>query len=163
MLPPCFLSTRSSHLSSSGEELSGKRFGEDEKTDVALRVLADHSRAMAFLVADGVNPSNEGRGYVLRRIIRRAARFSRSLGIEPPFLRVFAERVVEMMGAAYPELQRAQGEHPRVAHSEEERFNRTLDQGLTLVDEAVAEAKADGTRVFPVGRVPTARHLWLPG
>ena len=68
-----------------GEEITGKSYGEDEKVDVALRVLADHSRAMAFLVADGVLPSNEGRGYVLRRVIRRAARFSRSVGMEPPF------------------------------------------------------------------------------
>jgi alanyl-tRNA synthetase len=132
-----------------GEELAGKRFGDDEASDVALRVLADHSRAMAFLVADGVNPGNEGRGYVLRRIIRRAARFSRSVGIQPPFLRVFAERVVEMMASAYPELSDRKESILRVAQSEEERFNRTLDQGLTLVDEAIAGAEAEGTKVFP--------------
>ena len=132
-----------------GEEVAGKRFGEDDKVDVALRVLADHSRAMTFLVADGVLPSNEGRGYVLRRVIRRAARFSRSAGMEPPFLRRFAERTIELMGGAYPELVERQDTILRVVHSEEERFNRTLDQGLVLVEEAIAKAKDEGTRVFP--------------
>jgi alanyl-tRNA synthetase len=132
-----------------GEELAGTRFGKDERTDVALRVLADHSRAMAFLVADGVIPSNESRGYVLRRIIRRAARFSRSAGMQPPFLRLFAERVIELMGAAYPELHERRQSILRVAESEEQRFNRTLDQGLVLVDEAMAEAEAAGSKVFP--------------
>ena len=99
---------------------------------------------MTFLVADGVNPSNEGRGYVLRRIIRRAARYSRFLGIEPPFLATFAERVIEMMSRAYPELSEHRASILRVATSEEERFNRTLDQGLTLVDEAIAAALAEG-------------------
>jgi alanyl-tRNA synthetase len=132
-----------------GEEIAGRRLGEDKKVDVALRVLADHSRAMAFLVADGVLPSNEGRGYVLRRVIRRAARFSRSVGMEPPFLRRFAERAVELMGGAYPELFERKDSILRVAHTEEERFNRTLDQGLMLVEEAIADAEDEGTRAFP--------------
>jgi alanyl-tRNA synthetase len=132
-----------------GEQLSSKSFGQDPRADVALRVLADHSRAMTFLVADGVNPSNEGRGYVLRRIIRRAARFSRSLGIQPPFLGVLAERVIEVMAGAYPELSERRPSILRVAQSEEERFNRTLDQGLTLVDEAIAQAETEGTGIFP--------------
>ncbi len=132
-----------------GEEVAGKRFGEDEKVDVALRVLADHSRAMTFLVADGVLPSNEGRGYVLRRVIRRAARFSRSAGMEPPLLRRFAGRTIELMGGAYPELGERRDTILRVLHSEEERFNRTLDQGLVLVEEAIARAKGEGAQVFP--------------
>jgi alanyl-tRNA synthetase len=131
------------------EEISGVRLGEDAKVDVALRVLADHSRAMAFLVADGVLPSNEGRGYVLRRVIRRAARFSRSVGMEPPFLRRFAERAVELMGSAYPELVERKESILRVAHAEEERFNRTLGQGLTLVEGAITKATEEGTKVFP--------------
>jgi len=90
-------------------------------------VLADHSRAMAFLVADGVLPSNEGRGYVLRRVVRRAARFSRSAGMEPPFLGRFAERAIELMGGAYPELMERRDSILRVANAEEERFNCTLD------------------------------------
>src|SRR5680860_724787 len=87
-----------------GEEVAGVRFGEDERVDVALRVLADHSRAMSFLVADGVLPGNEGRGYVLRRVIRRAARFGRGIGMEPPYLARFAERTIETLADAYPEL-----------------------------------------------------------
>jgi alanyl-tRNA synthetase len=132
-----------------GERLAAKTFGENEKTDIALRVLADHSRAMTFLVADGVNPSNEGRGYVLRRIIRRAARYSRSLGIQPPFLAAYAECVIELMGSAYPELKERRASILRVALSEEERFNRTLDQGLMLVDEAIERAQVDGGGTFP--------------
>ena len=132
-----------------GEEIAETRFGRDEKVDVALRVLADHSRAMAFLVADGVLPSNEGRGYVLRRVIRRAARFSRSVGMQPPFLRRFAERAIDLMGGAYPELVERRDSILRVAHTEEERFNRTLDQGLVLVEEAIARALEEGTRLFP--------------
>lgn len=132
-----------------GEEIAGRRFGQDERLNVALRVLADHSRALAFLVADGVLPSNEGRGYVLRRVIRRAARFSRSAGMEPPFLRRFAERAIELMGDAYPELVERRESILRVAHTEEERFNRTLDQGLVLVDEAIAKAEDEGTQTFP--------------
>ncbi len=132
-----------------GEEIAGRRFGEDPRLDVALRVLADHSRAMAFLVADGVLPSNEGRGYVLRRVVRRAARFSRSAGMEPPFLGRFAERAIELMGGAYPELTERKDSILRVASAEEERFNRTLDQGLVLVEEAIARAEQEGVRVFP--------------
>ncbi len=132
-----------------GEEVAAKRFGEDEKVDVAMRVLADHSRAMTFLVADGVLPSNEGRGYVLRRVIRRAARFSRSAGMEPPLLRRFAARTIELMGGIYPELGERRDTILRVVHSEEEGFNRTLDQGLVLVEEAIARAKDEGTRIFP--------------
>ena len=132
-----------------GEEIAGKRYGEDRQVDVALRVLADHARAMSFLVADGVLPSNEGRGYVLRRIIRRAARFSRSVGMEPPFLERFAQRTIDLMGGAYPELVERREAILRTVGSEEERFNRTLDQGLVLVEDAIARAQDEGSKVFP--------------
>ena len=132
-----------------GEEIAGRRFGEDAKLDVALRVLADHSRAVAFLVADGVIPSNEGRGYVLRRVLRRAARISRSAGMQPPFLGRFVDRVVDVMGGAYPELVERRESIVRVAKAEEERFNRTLDQGLVLVEEEMGKAEAEGSKVFP--------------
>jgi alanyl-tRNA synthetase len=132
-----------------GEEISGVAYGTDARADVAMRVLADHSRAMSFLVADGVLPSNEGRGYVLRRIIRRAARFSRSAGMRPPLLRRFAERTIEQMGRAYPELVERKEAILSVVHAEEERFNRTLDQGLVLVEEAMARAREEGSAVFP--------------
>lgn len=144
-----FLSDAFKPLIELGEEIAGRPFGEDHHVDVALRVLADHARAMAFLVADGVLPSNEGRGYVLRRVIRRAARFSRSAGMEPPCLRRFADRAIELMGAAYPELVERRDSILRVAETEEEKFNRTLDQGLVLVEEAIANAGAQGSTVFP--------------
>ena len=87
-----------------GEELSGRRYGEQAGSDRALRILADHARAMTFLMADGVVPSNEDRGYVLRRVMRRAILQGRALELEPGFLRRYGERVREVMGAAYPEL-----------------------------------------------------------
>ena len=131
-----------------GEEITGKSYGEDEKVDVALRVLADHSRAMAFLVADGVLPSNEGRGYVLRRVIRRAARFSRSAGMEPPFLARFAERTIELMGGAYPELIERRDSILRVARTGGA-VQSHLDQGLVLAEEAIAKALEEGAQLFP--------------
>ena len=90
-----------------GEELSGRRYGHDFPTDRALRVLADHTRAMSFLIADGVVPSNEDRGYVLRRIMRRAIQHGRGLGLEPGFLHRYADVVAELMGGEYGELARA--------------------------------------------------------
>ncbi len=140
-----------------GEEMAGVRFGEDERVDVALRVLADHSRAMSFLVADGVLPSNEGRGYVLRRVIRRAARFGRGIGMEPPYLARFAERTIEMLADAYPELGERRETILRVVGAEEERFNRTLDQGLVILGEEVEQALARGDEVFP-GRAAFVLH-----
>ncbi len=150
-VPSVFFTDAFKPLIELGEEVSGTRFGDNDKVDIALRVLADHSRAMAFLVADGVLPGNEGRGYVLRRVIRRAARLSRSAGMEPPFLRSFAERVIDLMGGVYPELIERRDTILRVAHAEEERFNRTLDQGLVLVEEAIARALEEGTKLFPGG------------
>jgi alanyl-tRNA synthetase len=132
-----------------GEEIAGKKYGEDKQVDIALRVLADHARAMSFLIADGVLPSNEGRGYVLRRVIRRAARFSRSAGMEPPFLERFAKRTIELFGSTYPELVERRDTILRTVGSEEERFNRTLDQGLVLVEEAIAKARDEGSNEFP--------------
>lgn len=132
-----------------GEEISGVKFGTSERADVVLRVLADHSRAMTFLIGDGVLPGNEGRGYVLRRVIRRAARFSRSLDMSPPFLARFAERTIELLSDVYPELHERQDTILRIVDSEEERFNRTLDQGLVLLDEEIRRADEEGTTVFP--------------
>jgi len=140
-----------------GEEISGTRFGENENVDVALRVLADHSRALAFLTADGVNPGNEGRGYVLRRIIRRAIRLGRRADMQPPFLRMFVERVIEMYGDTYPELVEKKEAILRTADGEEERFNRTLDQGVVLLEEEVARAKTAEQKVFP-GTVAFTLH-----
>jgi alanyl-tRNA synthetase len=128
-----------------GESLSGRRYGEDPAATRALRVLADHSRAMTFLIADGVVPSNEDRGYILRRIMRRAIQQGRSIGLEPPFLGRFADLVVEIMGAAYPELVREQATVHEWLASEEESFGHTLDQGTRLLSELIEGARREGT------------------
>jgi len=128
-----------------GEQLSGRRYGEDPATTKALRVLADHSRAMTFLIADGVAPSNEDRGYILRRIMRRAIQQGRSIGLEPPFLGRFADRVMEIMGPVYPELEAERAAIHQWLSSEEESFGRTLEQGTKLLADIVARAKEQGT------------------
>jgi len=112
------------------ERLSGKRYGQDEKTDIAMRVIADHARAVTFLVSDGVLPSNEGRGYVLRRILRRALRHGRLIGLEGPFLARVTEQVVVLMKGAYPELEETKDRIAKVTRYEEERFEHTLDVAL---------------------------------
>ncbi len=124
-----------------GEELSGRRYGEEFPTDKALRVLADHSRAVTFLLADGVVPSNEDRGYVLRRVLRRAIQHGRSLGLEPGFMERYADVVTELMGHEYPELGEQRDLVRRWLGSEEESFGRTLEQGLRRLDELIARAR----------------------
>ena len=127
-----------------GEELSGKRYGETFEIDRALRILADHSRGMSFLVADGVVPSNEERGYVLRRLMRRAIVQGRRIGIEPGFLPRFADVVRELMASAYPELHEHADTIRMWVGREEEQFGRTLEQGMRLLDDIVARAKDAG-------------------
>jgi alanyl-tRNA synthetase len=127
-----------------GEQLSGKRYGENEADDVALRVLADHTRGTTFLVADGVVPSNEDRGYVLRRIMRRAIQKGRSLGIEGDILPLYAEKVIEIMGAGYPELVEQREAVDRWLRAEEESFGRTLEQGTRMLAEIVQRARENG-------------------
>ncbi len=129
--------------------LTGLHYGQDQKNDVAFRVIADHSRAAAFLIADGVLPSNEGRGYVLRRIIRRAVRFGRSLGLERPFLYETAHVVVEEMGETYPELIRAAQTIEKILVLEEEKFRETLERGLALLEEELKKLAQKGERVIP--------------
>jgi alanyl-tRNA synthetase len=124
-----------------GEELSGRRYGQDFPTDRALRVLADHTRAMTFLVADGVVPSNEDRGYVLRRVIRRAIQHGRGLGLDQGFLFRYADVVTELMGSEYPELSHQSDLIKKWLSSEEESFGRTLEQGLKRLDELIARAR----------------------
>ncbi|MBS1870832.1 MAG: alanine--tRNA ligase [Actinobacteria bacterium] len=127
-----------------GEQLGGVRYGQDFPTTRSLRILADHTRAMTFLVADGVVPSNEDRGYILRRVMRRAIQHGRALGFAPGFLPRFAAVVEETMGASYPEL----GEQRDAIHkwlaAEEESFGRTLEQGTKLLDELIARAEQQG-------------------
>jgi alanyl-tRNA synthetase len=128
-----------------GEELSGRRYGDGEAVDRALRVLADHSRAMSFLIADGVVPSNEDRGYVLRRIMRRAILQGRhTLELEPGFLGRFADVVTELMGSEYGELREQRDTVQRWLSAEEESFGRTLAQGSKLLDELIARAVESG-------------------
>jgi alanyl-tRNA synthetase len=127
-----------------GEELSGRHYGEEGSTDRALRILADHSRAMTFLVADGVVPSNEDRGYVLRRVMRRAILQGRALELEPGFLRRYGERVREVMGGAYPELSERADAIDTWLGAEEEAFGRTLEQGLGNLNAQIAQAREAG-------------------
>jgi alanyl-tRNA synthetase len=124
-----------------GEELSGRRYGEDYPTDRALRILADHSRAMTFLIADGLVPSNEDRGYVLRRIMRRAILQGRMLQLRPGFLDVLADRVTAIMSGEYPELHEQRDTIQKWLESEEEGFGRTLEQGLKRLDELIERAR----------------------
>jgi alanyl-tRNA synthetase len=131
-------------LISLGEELSGRRYGEDLPTDRALRVLSDHGRAMTFLLADGVVPSNEDRGYVLRRIMRRAIQQGRSVGLERGFLGRYADVVIELMGAEYGELREQRESIHRWTASEEEGFGRTLEQGSRILGEIIERARDIG-------------------
>nr|WP_302504049.1 alanine--tRNA ligase [Geoalkalibacter halelectricus] len=130
-------------------EVTGKTYGADPDNDVSMRVIADHSRATAFLIGDGVLPSNEGRGYVLRRIMRRAARHAKMLGYEEPLLCQSTGRVVEMMSGAYPELRERAAYIAKVTRNEEERFIQTLGNGLRILAEETARLKAEGRTLIP--------------
>jgi alanyl-tRNA synthetase len=142
--PSVFETDQFAPLMGLGEELSGCRYGQDFATDRALRVLADHSRAMTFLTADGVVPSNEDRGYVLRRIMRRAIQQGRALELEPGFLGQYADRVTEIMGSEYPELhEQHENVHKWVA-AEETGFGRTLEQGTRLLSGLLERAREQG-------------------
>jgi len=125
--------------------------GENDLQNKSLRVIADHIRSCAFLVVDGVLPSNEGRGYVLRRIIRRAARHGHQLGCHEPFFSRLVPALVEQMGEAYPELVKLQDTVSRVLLTEEQRFNETLEQGMKILNDSIAELEGDtlsGETVF---------------
>jgi alanyl-tRNA synthetase len=127
------------------EETSGRSYEEDRATTRAMRIIADHSRGMTFLIADGVVPSNEDRGYVLRRVMRRAIQQGRVLGLESPWLGRFAERTIEMIGDAYPELASEHETIMRWVGDEETAFGRTLDRGTQLLEQLIAEAEEQGT------------------
>jgi alanyl-tRNA synthetase len=131
------------------EEISGAHYGVDADKDVSIKVIADHARAVTFLLADGVFPANEGRGYVLRRIIRRALRHGKLLGIEGPCLPAMAEAVVAEMGTAYPEITEGKGHLTQILKREEERFSETLDNGLKLLQEEMEGLKAKDKKVLP--------------
>ena len=124
-----------------GEQLSGRVYGTDPALDRSLRVLADHARAMSFLVADGVVPSNTERGYVLRRVMRRAIQHGRSLGFDPGFLVRYSEVVRELMGAAYPEINSQRQRIELWLSAEEEHFGHTLEQGLVVLEDLIESAR----------------------
>ncbi len=130
------------------EKLSGKTYGDDRHTDISIRVITDHIRSTVFLVGDGVLPSNEGRGYVLRRLLRRAARHGRMIGIKGPFLVELAETVITQNEGAYPELRENEAYIKKNIGAEEERFSRTIDQGLSRLSDILdnlAGVAAKGT------------------
>ena len=127
---------------------SGVAYGDSADATKAHRVLADHGRGMTFLVGDGVTPSNEGRGYVLRRIIRRAAQHGLRIGMQPPFLAGLSDAVIEQMADAYPELAEHRTEIHRVLTAEEERFGETLERGMKLFEEAAARGEITGDDAF---------------
>ena len=127
---------------------SGVAYGDSADATKAHRVLADHGRGMTFLVSEGITPSNEGRGYVLRRLIRRAAQHGLRIGMEVPFLGGLADAVIEQMGDAYPELPEHRREIRQVLAAEEERFGETLERGMKLFEEAAARGEITGEDAF---------------
>jgi alanyl-tRNA synthetase len=129
-------------------EQSGVAYGSSEDATKAHRVLADHGRGMTFIVAEGVTPSNEGRGYVLRRVVRRAVQHGRRIGMGPPFLPGLADVVIEQMGQAYPELVEHREDILRVLAAEEERFGETLERGMVIFEEAAAKGEISAEDVF---------------
>ena len=136
------------------ERVSGVKYGVDAKNDVSIRIITDHIRAMSFMIADGILPSNEGRGYVLRRLLRRAARHGKLLGIKEDYLYNLFDVVKEVSGEAYPELVEKEGYINKVIKIEEEKFNETIDQGSEILNGYIEELKANnestlaGEKVF---------------
>ncbi|CAG35557.1 alanine--tRNA ligase [Desulfotalea psychrophila] len=126
------------------EDISGVKYGAAADTDTAIRVIADHARATSFLVADGVLPSNEGRGYVLRRIMRRAVRYGKKLGLEKPFMDRVTKAVCAEMQNAYPQLVATAALLEKVVNNEEERFRETLEHGLVQLDEKISQLLTSG-------------------
>ena len=130
-------------------ELSGVEYTDGDKdSDISIRIITDHIRAMTFMIADGIMPSNEGRGYVLRRILRRAARHGRLLGIEGTFLKGLSDRVIKVSGEAYPELVEKRDYIQKIIQVEEDNFNLTLDKGEEIIQEYIDEMVSNGSKVL---------------
>lgn len=134
-------------------EVTQKEYGHNKENDVSLRVIADHVRAVTFLIGDGIMPSNEGRGYVLRRILRRALRHGKMLGQEKPFLHKILGDEIELMKQTYPELIDMQSYIVKVTLYEEERFSNTLNYGMSLLEEKINTIKESGLKTFPGAEV----------
>jgi len=139
------------------EEITGVDYGHGGRNDTSLRILADHARAVAFMIADGILPSNEGRGYVLRRLLRRAVRHGRLLGVEDPFLQRLVDDVIERMGDAYPELVAHRDLIDRIVASEEERFSATLKTGVSFLETELAALAESGSTTLD-GQIAFALH-----
>src|SRR5579885_3212938 len=130
-------------------ELVGVRYGHDAKADTSLRVIADHGRALVFLAADGVLPSNEGRGYIFRRVLRRAIRHGKLLGLDKPFLAEAADTVIELFKSHYTELARERDRIVEILSFEEKKFGQTLSAGLALLNNLLEDLQQQGKRVIP--------------
>lgn len=129
-------------------QVSGVEYGRDEKNDMSIRLITDHIRSVTFMVSDGIMPSNEGRGYVLRRLLRRAARHGKLLGIKGPYLYNLCDVVIENSGNAYPELKEKKEYIKKVIKLEEERFDETIDQGIGILDEYIRQLKEEGKNIL---------------
>ena len=129
-------------------DLAGVKYLEKHETDVSIRIITDHIRSATFMISDGIMPSNEGRGYVLRRLIRRAARHGRLLGIEGKFLAKLSETVIETSKDGYPELEEKKEFIFNVLTQEEDKFNKTIDQGLSILNEMEEKLSAEGKKVL---------------
>lgn len=130
-------------------KISGVKYGENPKNDISLRVITDHIRSTTFMIGDGVMPSNEGRGYVLRRLLRRAARHGRLLGVKDTFLYQVADTVINENKAAYPELAEKRDMITKLIRVEEESFSKTIDQGLQMLNSYIDDTLKDGKKMFP--------------
>ena len=132
------------HILNTVEKMANVEYGKGGKTDVSIRIITDRIRAVSFLVADGVLPSNEGRGYVLRRLLRRAARHGKLLGIKENFLYKLVDEVIKVSGEAYPELVEKESYIKKVIRIEEEKFNETIEQGMEILASYIADLKKNG-------------------
>ncbi|MCX6013861.1 MAG: alanine--tRNA ligase [Chloroflexi bacterium] len=130
-------------------DLSGHKYGHDERTDRAIRIVAEHCRSVAFLIGDGVLPSNEGRGYVLRRVLRRAALFGKTLDMESPFIAKIADVAINGMSAFYADLNEHKQVILNVINTEEEKFSQTLNTGLSIIENIMEELKKKGENIIP--------------
>ena len=142
-------------LVAKASELSGRVYGREPSMDYALRVVAEHARAASFLISDGVVPSNEGRGYVLRRIIRRAVRYGRRLGLERAFIAEMASAAVDNFYKAYPDLETNRAFILRVLNLEEERFNQTIQIGMPMLEDGLIPLHLGLRQIFQVERPMT--------
>src|SRR5947208_9238091 len=130
-------------------ELAGTTYGKDAQTDISLRVIADHARGLVFLAADGVLPSNEGRGYIFRRILRRAVRHGKLLGLDKPFLAEAADTVINLMRGHYVELGLHRDRIVEILSLEEKKFGQTLSAGMSLLSDLLEELKQRGHTAIP--------------